>query len=140
MSEKTMADYLSSVTADYTTTELSINPHDVLVESGGKNQSVHIFSDGQRGVVTIGDGDSTFEATCLWNNLSVSDEGTIKDFFHDTGKAYGLSRSFYWQHPTDGNTYTVKFLSGLITEIRGRVPGRKSVQQLRLHVIGVKPA
>lgn len=140
MSEKTMADYLSEVTADYTATELTIKPHQVLPEAGDKNQSDHAFSDGQRGVVTIGDGDSFFTVALLWLYLSASDEGTIKDLFHDSSKANARARSFYWEHPTDGNTYTVKFLSNLTTEISARFPDRKSIQQVRLNVLGVKPS
>ena len=135
---KEMYDYLSAVTADYTTTELSISPKQELVEMGEKEQFVHKFSDGQRGVVTMSD-TSHFQVTLVWDILSPEDAGTIMDFFHDTGKGNGIARSFYWSHPTDGHTYTVKFMEPLSQSFSVNLPGKNSIKQMTLDILGVKP-
>ena len=140
MAEKTMADYLSAVTADYTTTELTIKPHNILQEDGEKQQFVHEFSDGQRGVVTMCD-DSIFKVTLEFHNLEPTDEGTIKDLYHDSSKANAMARSFYWVHPDpdDGNTYTVRFMGKLTSVKKADIPFHVSVKQIQLEVLGVKP-
>jgi len=138
MTAKNMADYLSEVTADYTTTELETEPDNIMTEDGGKEQSVHRFSDGQRSVVTMSD-TSYFTVTLQWEFLSPSEEGDIKDMFHDVNKANGLARSFYWVHPIDGETYTVRFLTPLSSQYKANVYDRIAISQLTLDILGVKP-
>ena len=135
---KEMADYLSEVAADYTAAELDIPPSDEVVESGEKEQFVHKFSDGQRGVVTMSS-TSHFIVTLQWNRLSPDDAGFIQDLYHDETKANGIARSFYWVHPDGVHTYTVKFAEPLARSFRATVPGFSGTRQITLDVIGKKP-
>ena len=139
MSEKVMADYLSAAAADYTATELSVSPQRIIVECGQKEQVIHKFHDGQRGIVTLGDGTAYWDAMLQWDLISTADEGTIKDFFHDSDKANGMAETFYWQHPVDGNTYTVRFLSKIETVLTAGLSGHKAIKQVKLQVLGTKP-
>jgi hypothetical protein len=134
-----MYDYLSSVTADYTSTELSVSPQAVMTERGKKgHQIVHEADDASEQVVSLAT-DSVFYVTLQWTAISESDAGTIIDFFHDNTKAKGLARSFYWQHPKDGHTYTVKFRSQLERRYRVRLGSYQEVAEVRIKVLGNKP-
>jgi len=137
MAEKEMYDYLAAVTADYTTTELSIIPHNIIVEAGEKTQFIHKFSDGQKGIVTLSS-TSRFSVTLQWDILSRANEGTIVDLWHDENKANGIACSFYWQHPTDGHTYTVKFLEPLESNWAVNMINLKSINQIKLDILGYK--
>ena len=138
MVAKEMYDYLSEVTVDYTLSELTIAPTNILVESAEKEQFVHKFSDGQRGVVTMSS-NTHYIVTLQWDMLSLSDEGTIRDLWNDENKANGIAKSFYWDHPRDGHTYTVKFLSSLSSEHNYEYNERITIKQIQLDVLGVKP-
>jgi hypothetical protein len=78
MAAQEMYDYLTAVTADYTALELSVSPSDIIVESGVKEQFVHRFADGQKGVVTMSS-TSRFTVTLLWDIITAADHGTILD-------------------------------------------------------------
>lgn len=139
MAAKEMYDYLSEVTADYTTIELELSSTARLPETVEKEQYLHKFSDGQRGIVTMSS-TSHFQVAVQFDNLLPSDEGLIKDMYIDENKANGLARSFYWHHPSDGHVYTVKFLGPLTSEREFRAYGMISVKQIQLDVLGVKPS
>ena len=135
MSAKTMADYLSVVTPDYTTTTLSVKPHKVLSEVGNKNQEVHFADDGSEERISLDDS-SIFYVTLQWNTITSSDAGTILDFYHDSNKGNGIARTFYWEHPKDGNTYVVRFDQEI-----GRnyfQPTYQEINSIRLRVLGKK--
>jgi hypothetical protein len=51
-----------------------------------------------------------------------------------------MAESFYWQHPRDGHTYTVKFLTPLQTAHRASLASTMDIYQVQLDVLGVKPA
>ena len=139
MAAKEMYDYLSEVTADYTDTELDIDCHEALQEMGEKVQHEHIFSDGQRGVVTMS-ANSYFIVTLNMTLLSLSDSGLVMDMYHDEDKANGKARTFYWVHPRDGHTYTVKFMEALGSSFSALVSSRISHPAIKLFVVGNKPA
>ncbi len=138
MAAKEMYDYLSSVTADYTTTELSVAPQEILTSIGTKSQVVHKFDDGSVSVISLSDS-SYFDVFLQWNIISDSDAGTIMDFWHDTSKANGMENTLYWQHPTDGHTYTVRFMEPLRRVQKGGVVNYQEVSQVKLRVEGYKP-
>ncbi len=141
MAVKNMADYLSEVTADYTTTELSVAPHNILYEEVDKNQNVHRADGGNIAVASLSS-TALFKVTLQWIGITESDAGTIFDMWTDSSKANGREKTFYWQHPTDGNTYTARFLTplkrGLSSQFAGA--GRREIQQVTLSVEGKKPA
>jgi hypothetical protein len=132
-----MYDYLDTVTPDYTTAVLSVTPTEVLEEEGEFRQIVHTMDDGTEAVVSL----STkrwFWVTLQWDYRPEADAGTIMDFYFDTVKAYGMARSFYWQHPRDGHTYVVKFADKLRRAHHAWVVDHLSVRGMRLRVIGRK--
>ena len=136
MAAKEMYDYLSSLAADYTTTELTVSPDTVIVEDGEKNQVVHTGDDGSEEIVTRSN-TSIFYVELQWRNRSEADAGTIFDFYHDTAKGNGISSTFYWPHPTDGHTYTVRFAQAIPRSISQ--PNFHGFTSVRLRVKGYKP-
>ena len=133
MAAKEMFDYLDAKTADYTTATFSVTPQQVLVETGMKNQLVHVADDNSEEYISFSN-DSMFDVTLQWELLTESDAGTIFDFFHDSTKANGITRTFYWEHPTDGHTYIVRFVDPLPRSIS--YPELYGINQIRFKVIG----
>ena len=131
-----MHNYLSNVTADYTATELTVTPTTVLTTTGDKVQYVHDFDDGSISVVTA-NSTSVFNVELQWELISAADHTTIMDFWHNNSKAGGRENTFYWLNPVDGYTYTVRFLTPLITQ---DMPGLlKSITAISMRVLGNKP-
>jgi hypothetical protein len=133
-----MSDYLSSLTADYTTTELSVKPHNTMTEAADRNQIVHEADDGSLSVVSLSD-KVIFTTTLQWSVIEISEAETIMDFWADATKGDGRARTFYWQHPVDGNTYTVRFLEPLRRVYKSQIPNYREISQTKLRVEGVKP-
>ena len=133
MAAKEMFDYLDAQTADYTTTTLSITPQNVMVEAGTKNQVVHTADDNSEEYISFSN-DSIFYVTLQWEILDEADAGTIFDFFHDSTKGNGITRTFYWEHPTDGHKYVVRFAEALPRSISH--PEIYGIQQIKLRVTG----
>ena len=130
-----MYNYLSDKTADYTTATLSIASQVSLPQTGDKPQVVHELDDG---VTVVGLSSSSYFIVQLqWPYISESDKNTIMSLWHSSSKADGRRRTFYWQHPTDGHTYTVRFMSQLIVDQR---PATLGVSTITLRVEGNKPA
>jgi hypothetical protein len=132
-----MSTYLSDVTADYTTTSLSVTPQAVMEEAGDFNQIVRKMDDGSNVVTTLSG--SLFTVTLQWIYLSSTDAETILDFYHTAAKAKGRERSFYWLHPIDGNYYTVRFLGPLQRVYKANMPGGTEISEIQLEVKGNKP-
>jgi hypothetical protein len=107
-----MWDFLSTAAADYPSTMLNVSPQRTLTEMGNKNQIIHLGDDGSEERITF-NSTTVFKVSLQWDVLNEADSGTIFNFFHSTALANGLSRSFRWQHPTDGHKYTVRFDSQL---------------------------
>ena len=133
-----MATYLNSLAADYTTTELSITPQNTMTETAGRNQIVHEADDGSISVVSLSDS-VIFTVTLQWDVISDADSNTIIDFWADTAKGDGRARTFYWQHPTDDNTYTVRFMGPLKKVFKTDLVTLREISQVELRVEGVKP-
>jgi hypothetical protein len=128
--------YLTAKAADYTATVLDIPSQVSLPQTGDKNQVAHDFDDYSVAVVGLSSG-SIFDIQLQWSYVSEANKDIIMDFWHNSSKADGRRRTFYWQHPTQNKTYTVRFTSPLMTEER---PGNiMSVQTLSLRVEGNKP-
>lgn len=132
-----MSTYLSDVAADYTTTSLAVTPQNVMPEEGDFNQVVRKMDDGSHVVTTLSG--SIFTVTLQWTYLSSTDAQTILDFYHDTAKAKGRERTFYWLHPVDGNYYTVRFLGPLRRVYKSNMPNGTEISEMQLEVVGNKP-
>jgi hypothetical protein len=140
MAEYEMFDSLSDLVADYTLTTLSVKPQRTLMEAIEKNQIIHLFDDGSERVISLDD-DCTFFVTLGWTTgIKKADVYTIFDFFTDVAKANGQARSFYWAHPEDTHTYTVKFRSKLSRNwASGKsLSGYLEIPQITLKVLGRK--
>lgn len=131
-----MANYLDVKVADYTTVELSVTPDNVMTEEGKKNQIIHEFDDGTVNVVTLSD--SYFTVTLQWGLISSSDKDSILDMFHSETKANGMARTFYWQHPIDGHTYVVRFMSELNISVEEEKVNVYTISTTKLRVEGKK--
>ena len=135
-----MADYLSSKTADYAPSPediLSITPQRTMTETADKNQVIHDADDGSIAVVSLSNA-SWFTVTLEWAAITNEDANTIFDYYNDTLKANGRERTFYWEHPTDGNTYTVRFLGPLKRVYQAGFVTHKEISQIKLRIEGVK--
>jgi len=132
-----MADALSNVVADYTTTELSVTPQNIMTEQADKNQRIYTADDGSITVVSKSS-ITIFTVTLQWDYLSSTDAATVSDFFFSATKGNGMERTFYWQHPTDTKTYTVRFASPLSRSFRAGVPNYIGIPQVTFRVMGKK--
>lgn len=110
-------DYLSTGTADYTTTQFSVKPKDVMFETGTFRQKAVRYDDGTVQVLSRSDTPDFF-FRLVWPTVTVADAKTIFDFYFDTNKGKGHARTFEFPHPIDGNTYIVRFWSGMERSIR----------------------
>ena len=128
-----MSTYLSTKTAEYTTTELSITPQVEMAEEAIIPQVQYEFDNGGLDVVTLAG--VYFKVTIQWDYLSDTDGATILDFYHD--KTEGMKKSFYWQHPLDGNTYVARFSTPLTIRDVARLLA-KDLPPIQLIIEGVK--
>ncbi len=112
-----IANYLSTATADYTATQLDITPQEIMAEIAEFKQRCVEFDDASAGVITRSTTPSCY-FTCKWTWLSDADANTIMDFYLDTAKAKGKARTIEFPHPTDGNTYIVRFWSKIERDIK----------------------
>lgn len=139
MSAKEMFDYFTgTLAADYTTTDLTVKPQRVLVERLSMKQKTFESDDGSV-VVSNRSSRPIFTVTLQWTlGISEADAGTIYDFWADSSKGNGMERTFYWDHPTDGHDYTVRFFSDLSRTLTAGYDIHK-ISQIKLRVEGVKP-
>lgn len=128
-----MAAYLpGTATADYTTTTLNLAPHSVMTEASEKNQEIHYADDGSEQRISHSDS-NIFWVTLQWNNITEDEVGTIADFYYDSSKGNGIVRTFKWAHPTDSNTYIVRFDASVSRQIR--TAGLYDISSIKLRVI-----
>lgn len=112
MPVQTMYDFLSDLTADYTTAEMTVDPQDVMLIGGEKdiipNQGLGVTSE-----QIILSTQSRFSVKLQWKYLSEADHSTLFSFYHDSTKGCGTARTFYWHPPAqyDAHVYTVRFAS-----------------------------
>ena len=135
MAIKDMDDYLSSATADYTATEITLVAHNVIVESPQWDQEVIRYSGGRREVLTF-NANLYFKVQAQYNNLSQSDAGILFDFFNDSAKGYGTARSFYVTLKPSDTIYTAYFDKDVSRSIN---PVSRGSFQVSYEVIGTKP-
>lgn len=107
-----MYDFISSLTADYTTTTLSVDPQ-VVMQIGGEKDIIINKGYGVSEERIILSTQSRFQVKLQWNVLSEADHSTLFDFYHDSAKACGTAKSFYWTPPAQylasSHDLTVRF-------------------------------
>jgi len=128
--------YLTTKTADYTTTMLEIPSQVTLSQSGNKSQVSHDFDDGSLAVVGLSSS-SYFDVQLQWNYITEANKDIILDLWHNPLKADGMRRTFYWKHPKTLKYYTVQFTSPLVVD---DVPAAMGIQTVSLRISGNKPA
>jgi hypothetical protein len=128
--------YLTDKTADYVTTTLTVTPTVVLPQTGDKTQIVHTFDDGTVTVVGIAS-TNFFTIVLQWKYVPDVDHTALMDFWHNEAKGAGRRRTFYWEHPIDNKTYTVRFMSPFTTAYSS--VGNLSIGTTTLRVEGNKP-
>jgi len=136
MAAKAMYNYLNAVEPDYSTTTLDIKCKVELIETGGFSQEIHEADDTSEEIITYSN-TPIFIVELQWPYTSESDTGTIIDFFYDTAKGFGFSRSFKWEHPTDGYIYVVRFRSKMSRKLAYTLGGALyHINTIQLKVIG----
>jgi len=128
--------YLTAKTADYTATVFEVKPTTIIPQTGKKSQVVHEFDDGSVSVIGISS-TNFFDIVLQWRSISDANHTILIDFWHNEAKGAGRRRTFYWLHPIDGHTYTVRFMGQLTTSYDGL--GNLSISQIPLRVEGNKP-
>lgn len=119
---------------DYAET-LRVTPTTVLPKKISKNAFVHEFEDGKTKAVNLSG--AKCDAEMQWDYISEADRETILDWYHDSAKANGMARTFYWEDPKSGRTYEARFMGPLRTSF---VPGNlQSVDKIavRLNITGI---
>jgi hypothetical protein len=119
---------------DYAQT-LSVTPTRVLPKRMSKNSISHRFEDGR--VRTKNLSVTKYDAEFQWDYISAADLETILDWYHDSAKANGMARTFYWDDPRSGETYEARFLGPLKTDYM--VGNLQSVQKIPVRLIRTAP-
>ena len=129
-----MYDYVATVSADNNQT-LTLDPHRTIVETGSKNQVIHIMDDNSEERIDFGTADiSIFHVTLQWDALSAADAGTLLLFWHGAAYGNGCAESFKWTHPTDGHVYVVRFDCDLPRSIKP--PEIHALSSVTLKILG----
>lgn len=100
-------DYLTSSPADYFTIYLDIPPHETVTYIVSREQVIVPFDDGSEVRIDMDD-HYIFFTNVTWKNLSYTDATTIISIMMLNTRGNGITRSFYWVHPTDGYRYSVR--------------------------------
>jgi len=130
-----LKDYLTQKTADYTAEQLNITPQRTMPVSPVENQSILKADDGSVTPIEL-HSNNYFDVQVQWDVLSETDANTIFDFFMNSSKANRFMYTFEWPHPTDENTYIVRFITNISKTVK---PGNiRSVAQITLRVEGYK--
>ncbi len=110
MSIVTIWDFVGDLAADYSATEFTVDPQDVIPISGEKDIEIHKFPGRSEERIIMSE-DSRFWVKLQWRYLSEADHSTIFDFYHDSAKGCATAKSFYWVPPTQysSHIFTVRF-------------------------------
>ncbi len=105
----TMSDYLGTGTADYTAANLEVVCQQVLTITPSKNQQL-LWTDANTPLSINIDDDETFIVDLIYNYITQANAEIVMDFWLNATKGNGSNRTFYWEHPTDGEVYVSRFL------------------------------
>jgi len=134
-----MAAYLpGTASPDYSTTKLILVPHNVMTERAEKNQVIHTADDNSEERISFSN-DNLFWVNLSWQTITEDETGTILDFFFNSAKGNGITRTFLWQHPTDtwcvesDQWYIVRFSTSVARDIQPA--SIYNVKSIKLRVI-----
>jgi len=100
-------DYLNADTSDCIAGTLTLSPHDAMVYTISQNQEIIPFEDATETRLDLDEAPSFF-ADVKWTNISASNSGTVLNYMLERSRGNGITRTFKWQHPTDGYTYVAR--------------------------------
>ena len=132
-----LADYLSSVTADYAY-DLNLVCHASIPKTGNKNQIIHEFDDGTVRVAAMTDS-SWYDVEVDFFLLTSANATVLFELYNNPSYANGSERTFYWYHPIDARYYTVRFMSPVTLVDEHNFPGYARAEKVTLRVEGTKP-
>lgn len=133
-----MGDYLNIIEADYTAEELNIVPQRTLSDSANRIQNLYEADDGTVNVTTFSK-NIFFDISLEWEILTLTETSFIESLWVSYTKANGREKTFYWVHPSDGYTYTVRFMTPLTRVQRGNICDYRTISSITLRVEGIKP-
>ena len=132
-----LSDYLSDKTADYNYT-LNIACYAMLPETGNKKQIIHEMDDGSVKVASM--------SAASWYDIEVdfflqttTDATVLFELYNNPNYANGSERTFYWTHPRDLTTYTVRFMSPVKRVHYSNYPNYIIIEPVTMRVEGTKP-
>jgi len=99
--------FLSNVSADNAET-LTLPSHDGIDHQPVREQYVEVLDDGSEERIDA-DNVYQFTTTIKWIEMSKENHQIIMDYFYSATKGAGITETFYWEHPSDGHAYTVRF-------------------------------
>jgi len=109
-------------------------PQKTIPELGLKNQIIHYPDDDSVEEIISYSNQSIFHITNVWPVLTESESGEVFNFWHSTGIANGIARKWRYTHPTDGHTYTARFISEITRE--RFLGGIEGVTAVRIRILG----
>ena len=141
MANKEMWDYFTgTVTADYTTAIdwASFLSQNVLPFVRVTPKNTHEMGDGS--ILTVTKGTLYFLITPQWNVITLSNHGILLDLYNLATQGNETARSFYYDHPADGHSYTAYFHGELKSSYDAKMPNFMKIDPVELRVVGRKPA
>lgn len=104
-------DFLDVVTPDYSDVYLTKSANFDIPTPGAYKQVINETDGGSFKVVTMKDTpDAT--VTLKFTGVTQADADILSDFYYNPAKAYGMARSYVWEHPQTLSHYTVQNISG----------------------------
>ncbi len=128
-----MYNSLDIITADYTAEVLSLPGSVSLPQKEKRMQIVNTFDDGGTSISSVSE-NIYFKIQLQWGYLEPLGHEIITDLWHDSSKANGFERTFYWLHPIDGKTYVARFTTPITTKYNAI--GQISINSVSLRIEG----
>ena len=127
-----MLDYLPILVPDYAGETLTMNPTGDIQATGQRRQVItETDGDNPKGVTLKQTPDYYIPLSFKW--LSESARNILSDLYYNPAKAYGMVKSFRWQHPVSEVVYVARFVSEFNEILR---PNGYYEVSLRIKVIG----
>lgn len=103
-------DYVSTVTADYSATTMTLEARGQIREKAKMSQVIHEGEDTSEERITLSSTPVYF-ITIPYNALTESDAGIVFDFWSASAKGMGRGQSFQYTHKygSTTHTYVVRF-------------------------------
>ncbi len=139
MSIYTVYDYVQDKTADYSTTQMSVDPQSIMGLTGDFEVEIHKGRGGGNEERIILSTVPSFRVNLRWNCLSEADHSTLFSFYFDSTKACGTARSFEWVTPAQYSSHTLIARFDMTWESFMANYKNYSIASLWLVILGRKP-